>query len=115
MGCRIAKSSWTCRSVGRWISEGGLVTHNISYLQLKQYISDFNEERAAREKMSEVVRLLESREKDSNIQIAQLRKQVTDLSTEKNDLSSQNDHLRLQVQQVRGPLTTILCMDLQVT
>ena len=58
--------------------------------------------------MSEVVRLLEAREKDSNAQIALLRKQVTDLSTEKNDLSAQNEHLRLQLQQVRGsrPLAT---------
>lgn len=78
---------------------------------MKQYISDFNEERAAREKMSEVVRLLEAREKDSNAQIALLRKQVTDLSTEKNDLSAQNEHLRLQLQQVHvsRPLATILC------
>ena len=73
-------------------------------------MSDFDEERAAREKMSCLVKLMESREKDSVAQIAELRRHVTDLSTEKNDLVSQNEQLRLQLQQVCVCVCVCVCV-----
>ena len=67
--------------------------------QLKQYQCDFEEERKAREEMSKIMHHLEARDKDCVDQIAQLRKHVNELSTEKNDLAFQLDQLR-QEQQV---------------
>ena len=50
--------------------------------QLKQYMSDFQEERQAREKMAEVKRLMESLLADKEQQITELRQHVTDLSSQ---------------------------------
>ena len=66
--------------------------------QLKQYMSDFEEERASREKMGEVVQLLQKREKDNEGEIIRLRKNVTELSTEKNELAFICEQLRQQIQ-----------------
>ena len=50
--------------------------------------------------MVALVRHLETREKDAMNQIDQLRRQVNDLSTEKNDLVFQNEQQRQQLLQV---------------